>query len=94
MDELKKVDAAGIVLPPFSRAVLLFGHYAQNGKDHITTSGWNSGIPAFRGHDQCLYGRFQQQGKNYASTTNGYRDLDYMCLKIFNLPNNNIKIII
>ncbi len=28
----------------------------QNGKDHITTLGWNSGIPAFRKCDKCLYG--------------------------------------
>ena len=41
---------------------------AQTGKDHITVSGWDLGILAFREHDQCLYGRFQQQGKDNAST--------------------------
>jgi transposase len=32
---------------------------AQNGKDHITTLGWNSRILAFRKYDQCCHGRIQ-----------------------------------
>ena len=37
---------------------------------------------------------FNNKGRTMLRQAYGYRDLEYMRLKIFNLPNNNIKIII
>ena len=53
-----KLDAAERAILKNQRFTLL-QNTAQNGRDHITALEWNSGIPAFREHDQCLYGRFQ-----------------------------------
>ena len=40
---------------------------AQNGKGHITTLGWNSGIPASRKCGQCHHDGVQQQGADNVS---------------------------
>ena len=65
--------------------------------------------PLFRHKDRLLWGKLAHKGRklnhclpegfnNKVRTmlrqAYGYRDLEYMRLKIFNLPNNNLKIVI
>ncbi|MST99662.1 transposase [Victivallaceae bacterium BBE-744-WT-12] len=56
--------------------------------------GRNSGVLAFRNMTNASMEGFNNKVRTMLRQAYGYRDLEFMLLKIFNLPNNNIKIII